>query len=176
MSQEYILYYSERCKFSNNFLTKIKTNPKIFNSMTKIEISKTRRPIPPYIKSVPSLLITSNGQTNLLVNKNLFDWCNANSQSSQGSGGGGGGGGIMDWDPMAMSGGSYSDTFSFIDNNNATEKNFSFLDTSTQQINCPQDDSQYAKGEDYNKKPINQDLEKLMEQRRQDVPSGPARI
>lgn len=175
MSNEYTLFYSDKCKYSIDFLNKIKSNKSIFNSMSKIEITKTNYKIPPYIKSVPSLIITSNGKSRLLVNKDLFQWLQSNTQQ-QYNNGIQQGGGIMDWDPMAMSGGSYSDSFSFIDSNNATVKNFSFLDSNVQTINCPQNDEEFSKGDDYSKKPINQDLEKLMEQRRLDVPSGPPRI
>ena len=176
MSEEYTLFFSNKCKYSIDFLNKIKSNKSIFNSMSKIEISQSKYPIPPYIKSVPSLIITSNGKSRLLVNKDLFQWLKSNTQQQSNNGMGLQQNGIMDWDPMAMSGGSYSDSFSFIDSNNATEKNFSFLNSNTQSINCPQNDEEFSKGDDFSKKPINQDLEKLMEQRRLDVPSGAPRI
>lgn len=179
MNESYILYFSEKCKFSMKFINQLKSNEELFKKCQKIEISKARGQIPPYVRSVPSLIVTANSKSSLLVNKDLFSWLNSKTVSKQSSNQQQGGNGqIMDWDPLAMSGCGYSDNFSFINApQEATMKNFSFLEGAQQTINCPQEgDNGGRSNEDYSKKQINQDFERLMEQRNADMPQPPARL
>ena len=104
--ESYTLYFSEKCKFSMKFINQLKTNQDLFKKCRKIEISQVRGQIPPYIKSVPSLIVTTNGQSSLLVNKDLFLWLNSKTASQNPSHQPQGGNGqILDWDVCAMGGG-----------------------------------------------------------------------
>lgn len=178
--ESYTLYFSQRCKFSMKFLEKLKSSPELFQKCKKIEISSARGQLPPYIKSVPSLVITVNGKSSLLVNKDLFNWLNSkmntnqnNQQQPQG-----GNGQILDWDVCAMGGGTYSDNFSFLDApQQATMKNFTYLENSPQSINCPQEGDK-PMNDDYSKTDLSKSYERLMEQRNNDanIPQGIARL
>ena len=181
--ESYTLYFSEKCKFSMKFINQLKTNQDLFKKCRKIEISQVRGQIPPYIKSVPSLIVTTNGQSSLLVNKDLFLWLNSKTASQNPSHQPQGGNGqILDWDVCAMGGGTYSDNFSFLDApQQATMKNFTYLDSAPQQLNCPQEGDNYKdverpRGDDYSKSQTNMDYERMIEQRNADMPQAPPRL
>ena len=69
-----LLYYSNRCKHSNDVLQLIQAH-NLHNHFNLLDIAKNQ--VPNYIKSVPSLLIPKgNGEADLLVGSNLFKWIN----------------------------------------------------------------------------------------------------
>lgn len=145
-----LLYYSNRCKHSNDILKIIQAN-NLINNFSLIDISQNQ--VPNYIKSVPSLLIPKgNGEADLLVGSNLFKWINnsfLNKQGSQQQNYIHESNGkkqinheelnkqaasnlaknekkdISDYEPGTMNG--FSDNFSFLSDNGPIDHNFSFL-------------------------------------------------
>ena len=59
---DYILFYSNKCLHSKEFLNLLHKDVQLNQKFTKINIDNPNIKIPPYIKSVPSAIITSNGQ------------------------------------------------------------------------------------------------------------------
>lgn len=70
------LIYSDRCK---NSLTLQKFS--IFNKLNKLNVNNVneRKNIPNYVKTVPTLVITKNGNISMLKNNDLLTWFKMNS-------------------------------------------------------------------------------------------------
>ena len=165
MSEEYILFYSDQCRHSTEFLQKLYKNQGLYKKIVKIEVRDKSIKIPNYIKSVPTMVTTINQKAELLVGNNLFEWLNSITSKNIANTS------VDDWDPKAMSGGSYSDTFSFIGNENATEKNFAYIATGNEKIECPQEGSSQSVSNSTNiKSGVEKDFEHLMQQRRLEIP------
>ncbi len=150
MSQnDYILFYSARCVHSKELLLILSHDPELDRKFIKVNVDNRGANIPKYIEKVPSAIIPHNGRASLFVGKSIFKWyqdvrggartSNSNpasrqpqqqqqqqqQQPSQNANSASGNGDILDYDPVGMSG--YSDSFSFIDNNNPLKKAFSFI-------------------------------------------------
>ncbi len=149
MSQnDYILFYSGRCVHSKELLVILSRDPELDRKFIKVNVDNRGANIPKYIEKVPSAIIPHNGRASLFVGKSIFKWYEdvrgggsnrprqqqpsqmqqqqQQQQTASNSGGGGAAtGDILDYDPLGMSG--YSDSFSFIDNNNPIKKAFSFI-------------------------------------------------
>ncbi len=141
MSQksQYILFYSNECKFSKEILLILSRDPELDKKFVKVNVMQRGANIPKYIEKVPSAIIPYQGKAQLFVGKNIFKWLDDHSRPMQQ----GQGrqpqqqqqqqpqmqmGGIQDYDPVGMSG--YSDSFSFIDNANPMKKAYEFINES----------------------------------------------
>ena len=132
--------------------------------------------LPPYVKAVPSAIITVNGQPQLLVGTAIFKWYaethkKAPEQQQQQNA-------LLDWDPMAMTG--YSDGFSYIDNSNDPQKkSFAFLGGNDGSIYTP-DEKSFGGNDDKKsggaKTELDLNYEKLMNNRNHEVPNAPTRL
>ena len=170
MQKQLILFYSDKCNFCNELIQIIYKNQDLYQSIIKVDILEKNINIPPYIKSVPTMLLNIDNKKSILTGNNLFEWIESqNKQSSENNM-------IEDWDPKVMSGSSYSDSFSYLDNNEATIKNFSFINSGFQEINCPKEDSDLSNNNSSNKPGVNKDYERLMQQRQLDEPKQINRI
>jgi len=163
MNDEYLLFYSKNCIYSTDFINKLFKNQNLYKKFVLINVNNKDIKIPQFIKSVPSILITENNQRNLLVGSQVFDWlkksCNVKSNKD-----------IENWDPITMSG--YSDSFSYLEESNAMEKNYSFLNSSIEKINTPDEGSNITKpGTNVPKSKTDLAYENLMAQRRQEIPN-----
>jgi len=119
---DYILFYSNKCLHSKELLNLLYKDPDLNQKFVKINIDNANVKIPPYIKSVPSCIINSNGnkQPQLLVGSAIFKWYKEQHAVVIEKKG------IEDWDPISMIG--FSDSFSYLDNNNTViKKSFAFL-------------------------------------------------
>mgnify|MGYP001477811134 CR=1 FL=1 len=169
MSEEYILFYSEQCRYSTEFLQKLYKNQEIYKKVIKVDVNDKGISIPKYVTAVPAMIIKVDNRPKLLVDNNLFDWLNniiktKNENCS-----------VIDWDPTTMAGGSYSDSFSYLDTGDATVKNFSYLNINNEQIECPVDDKSNNSNNNI-KTGFDKDYENLIQQRSLELPKGPPRI
>lgn len=123
-----VLFYSNKCEHSKEFLILLHKDNSLNEQTTKVNVDNSNIKIPPYIKSVPSLIITENNKPSLLVGSKIFEWYNKKHKQNIATNE------IMEWDPCAMAG--YSDGFSYLENKDAMKKSYSFIDDSDK-INTP---------------------------------------
>jgi len=71
-NSQYILFYSNRCKFSREFIEKLQ-NSHLSNRVRKIPVENLQT-IPPGITSVPTILLGPDKEP--LVGKSVFQWLN----------------------------------------------------------------------------------------------------
>lgn len=169
---DYILFYSNKCLHSKELLGLLIKDVELNQKFTKINIDNANIKIPPYVKSVPTAIITINGKPNLLVGSNIFKWYNTlhtkvvESQN------------IQDWDPHTMTG--YSDGFSYLSSSeDVMKKSFSFV-SDNNSIITP-DEKNYSNESDKGKKnqpktQLENDYESFMNQRKFDVPGAIPKI
>jgi len=172
MSQsDFVLFYSNKCLHSKEFLTLLMKDPELNKKFIKVNIDNKNIKIPPYVKSVPSAIITVNGNQSLMVGSQIFKWYNdshsKNIESQQ----------IQDWDPLSMSG--YSDGFSYIQNADAMKKSFSFLQDSNSIITP--DEKSFSNDEHSGKKSqektqLDNDYENFINQRNMEAPAPIGRL
>ena len=166
MSDDYVLFYSNKCLHSKELLGLLVKDVSLNQKFTKINVDNPNLKLPPYIKSVPTAIITINGRPNILVGSNIFKWYQethkkvVENQS------------ILDWDPHTMSG--YSDGFSYISTNDVMKKSFSFLNDNNTII-TPDEKNYSAQNDDKNqpKTELDMDFENIVNRRKSEVPSPP---
>ncbi len=203
---DYILFYSNKCMHSKEFLVLLQKDPSLDRKFMKVNVDTRGIRIPNYIKSVPSAIIPINGQPSLLVGVNIFKWYDeSHRQTVQQQE-------ILDFDPSGMQG--LSDTFSFIDTpqtgnttSNVLRKTFSFISDNFS-IQTPDSDNDMFKGNSTSnnnsgggfgsgssgmdwmggggggsdsrtsqkKTQLDNDYEARMNQRNMEIPRGPMRI
>ena len=172
---DYILFYSNKCLHCKELLTLLYKDVELNQKFTKINIDNPGIKIPPYVKAVPTAIITTNGQPNLLVGNGIFKWFNQRHTKTVESQS------IQDWDPQTMSG--FSDGFSYLENNNPViKRSFAFLgDNIAIQTPNPENytDSRSETGNtksDMKKKQFDNEYEQFMNQRKNEVPSSIPRL
>jgi hypothetical protein len=172
---DYILFYSNKCLHSKELLTLLYKDVELNQKFTKINIDNKGIKIPPYIKAVPSAIITTSGQPNLLVGNAIFKWFNQrHTQNIETQS-------ILDWDPQTMSG--FSDGFSYLENNNSIiKRSFAFVSDNIA-ISTPNPESYTdTRNEgnntksDMKKKQFDNEYEQFMNQRKNEVPSSIPRL
>tara|TARA_Y200000002_G_scaffold377887_1_gene384258 strand:- start:2428 stop:2943 length:516 start_codon:yes stop_codon:yes gene_type:complete len=157
-----VLFYSNKCIHSKEFLTLLHKDSSLNNQTTKVNVDNPNIKLPPYIKSVPSLIINENNKPNLLVGRKIFDWYNQQHKQNISKDS------IMDWDPCTMSG--YSDGFSYLESDDVMKKSYSFID-SNDKINTP-DESSFDSGKSSSgpeKTQLDNDYENFMASRSNEV-------
>jgi len=166
MSDDYVLFYSNKCLHSKELLSLLVKDVSLNQKFTKINVDNANIKLPAYIKSVPTAIITINGRPNILVGSNIFKWYQethkkvVESQS------------ILDWDPHTMSG--YSDGFSYISTNDVMKKSFAFLDDNNAIITP--DEKNYSTQDDSKNQPkteLDLDFENIVNRRKSEVPAAP---
>jgi hypothetical protein len=172
---DYILFYSNKCLHCKELLTLLYKDVELNQKFTKINIDNPGIKIPPYVKAVPTAIITTNLQPNLLVGNGIFKWFNQRHTKTVESQS------IQDWDPQTMSG--FSDGFSYLENNNPViKRSFAFLgDNIAIQTPNPENytDNRSETGNtksDMKKKQFDNEYEQFMNQRKNEVPSNIPRL
>ena len=165
-NSDYILFYSNKCLHSKELLNLLYKDVQLNQKFTKINIDNPNIKLPPYVKAVPTAIVTTNGKANLMVGSAIFKWYNqihAKTVEVQG---------IQDWDPHTMAG--YSDGFSYLsDNSDVMKKSFSFVNENNS-ITTP-DEKNYSNETDKRNQPktqLDNDYETFMNQRKFDVPAS----
>ena len=164
-----VLFYSNKCIHSKEFLTLLHKDTNLNNLTTKVNVDNPNIKLPPYIKSVPSLIINENNKPNLLVGKKIFDWYNQKHKQNISNES------IMEWDPMTMSG--YSDGFSYLESDDVMKKSYSFVNEN-EKINTP-DESNYDSSKSASnqvKSQLDNDYESFMAARSNEVAAPIQRI
>jgi len=162
MSNNLVLFYSNKCIHSKEFLNMLYKDNNLNNQTTKVNVDNPNIKLPPYIKSVPSLIINENNKPNLLVGSKIFDWYNQKHKQNISKET------IMDWDPCTMSG--YSDGFSYLENEDVMKKSYSFVNEN-EKIHTP-DESNFESnksGSGQVKTQLDNDYENFMSQRSNEV-------
>lgn len=157
-----VLFYSNKCIHSKEFLNMLYKDTNLNNMTTKVNVDNPNIKLPPYVKSVPSLIINENNKPNLLVGKKIFDWYNQKHKQNISNES------IMEWDPMTMSG--YSDGFSYLESDDVMKKSYSFVNDN-EKINTP-DESNYdsnKSGSGQVKSQLDNDYESFMAARSNEV-------
>lgn len=161
-SKNLVLFYSNKCVHSKEFLTLLHKDTNLNNQTTKVNVDNPNIKLPPYIKSVPSLIVNENNKPNLLVGSKIFDWYNKKHKQNISTDS------IMDWDPQTMSG--YSDGFSYLESEDVMKKSYSFI-SDNESINTP-DESNYDSNSSKSgqvKSQLDNDYESFMSSRSNDV-------
>ena len=169
MSKEtYILFHSNKCLHSKEFLQLLYKDVELNQKVTKVNIDNQNIKVPPYVKAVPTLIITENQKPSLLVGSKIFDWYKTIHKKSAEANS------IQDWDPSTMTG--YSDGFSYLENSDVMKKSFSFLEDEDK-IMTP-DEKNYGESSNNNepKSQLDNDYEKFMSNRSNDVPAPQQRM
>jgi hypothetical protein len=170
-NSDYILFYSNKCLHSKELLNLLYKDVQLNQKFTKVNIDNPNIKIPPYVKAVPTAIVTINEKPNLIVGTEIFKWYNKiHSKTIEEQG-------IQDWDPHTMTG--YSDGFSYLSSNSdAMKKSFSFI-SDNDNIITP-DEKNYSNEEDNKKNQpktqLDNDYESFMNQRKFDVPASIAKI
>lgn len=170
-NNDYILFYSNKCLHSKELLTLLLKDVQLNQKFTKINIDNQNVKIPPYIKSVPSAIITTNGKPSLMVGSQIFKWYNdLHSKIVEKQG-------IQDWDPHTMSG--YSDGFSYISEADVMKKSFSFINDNNSIITPDENNYNGDNNGNSKEKPktkLDSDYESFVNNRKLDIPSAPPRL
>jgi hypothetical protein len=169
-NSDYILFYSNKCLHSKEFLNLLYKDNELNQKFTKINIDNTNVKIPPYVKAVPTAIVTNNGEPSLLVGSNIFKWYNQRHTKIVETQG------ILDWDPHTMSG--YSDGFSYLENSNdVMKKSFAFI-KDDDNIITP-DEKNYSDGSKNSNQPkteLDSQYENFVNQRKYEVPASTPRL
>ena len=166
MSDDYVLFYSNKCLHSKELLSLLVKDVSLNQKFTKINVDNANIKLPNYIKSVPTAIITINGRPNILVGSNIFKWYQETHKKTVESQS------ILDWDPHTMSG--YSDGFSYISTNDVMKKSFAFL-SDNNSIITPDEKNYSAQDDDKNqpKTELDLDFENIVNRRKSEVPATP---
>ena len=155
-NNSFILFYSNYCKHSKDFLLGLKRkDPNLFNKFTKICVDNSK--VPDGIETVPTILVPTHSFP--LTDNNVFEWLDSINGNNNGNGNGNGNvntntnessssDGNLENDygisPYIRSemGNGFSDGFSFLNENVRLKHNFTFLNDNMQNekpitnINC----------------------------------------
>jgi len=192
-TQNFIIFYSKQCQYSNEFLTELYKNIDLYRKFHKIDVNNTRVRIPANIREVPSIIVPGpHGKQSVYVGDDVFNWLsqvtqtlrqqsNVQSnqknmqQSSQGNE-------PMSYDPQAMGGG-WSDGFVSLTDESPMAKSFEFIGNvqglvgttmGNGMINPPPDDGILDKEKMKNEAAARQ-MEDLIAQRDREVPQPTVR-
>jgi len=189
-----MLFYSNNCIHSREFINQLYKTPAIYSSFIKIDVQNTKVNIPKCVKAVPTIIIKSvNTSPQVFTGDEVFKWYNQLMSrlqksdpskgpapaSNLGNGTAKSLGGISDYDPCTMSG--FSDGFAYLEDktvqSNPIEHQFEFLGRSMHPVeNMAQMQTQVGgKKSDEDKNGLAGDYERLMAQRSMDIPQPPER-
>jgi len=193
---KYILFYSNNCIHSREFLNQLYKNQPFFEAFIKVDVEKSKVNIPKCVTAVPTIIIRSpNMKPQVFTGDEVFHWYNklmsrldnASSKSKasgvpsvMGSGTNSSIGGVLDYDPCAMSG--FSDGFAFLDDKvsktNPLEHQFEFLSGGHGNMignNMSLEPTSQIKDKSQDKSELEARMEQLMAQRSNDIPQTPNR-
>ena len=166
--ENYILFHSSKCLHSKEFLQLLYKDVELNQKFTKVNVDNPNVKIPPYIKAVPTMIITENGKPSLLVGSKIFEWYKQLRKKTEKSAS------IQDWDPSTMTG--YSDGFSYLENPDVMKKSFSFLNDEDKIITPDEKNYGQESNKDQPKTQLDNDYEKFMSSRSNDIPAPPQRL
>ena len=195
---KYMLFYSNNCIHSREFINQLYKNQPVYNAFIKIDVQNTKVNIPKCVKAVPTIIIKSvNASPQVFTGDEVFKWYNqllsrlqqasaAPTQQGPSSNLGNGTakslGSILDYDPCTMSG--FSDNFAYVEDktiqSNPIEHQFEFVGrsmapASMQMSGQGQGGPQVGKSKDEDKNALAGAYEQMMAQRAMDVPQPPER-
>jgi hypothetical protein len=121
--QDYIIFCSDQCHHCEEFLTELyKKNIELYKKFLKVDVGKNNIRIPPYVQSVPTIVVPIKGKKTVLTDDQAFEWLyNINGKSLDSNSAGQ----IMDYDPIGMSG--FSDGFASFNDNEPSPMDKSFV-------------------------------------------------
>jgi hypothetical protein len=193
---KYILFYSNNCIHSREFLNQLYKNQPLFEAFIKVDVEKSKVNIPKCVTAVPTIIIRAPSmKAQVYTGDEVFNWYNkllsrldnassknnpSTASSSMGSGTSSSIGGVLDYDPCAMSG--FSDGFAYLDDKtskmNPLEHQFEFLSGGgggNLMGNMSLDPTSQLKDKGQDKSELDARMEQLMAQRARDAPQQPNR-
>jgi hypothetical protein len=192
MNNKYILFYSNFCSNSKEFITEL-YKTKYYELFMKVCVDKKDIKIPKQITAVPTIIVPNYPRP--LTGGEAFFWLegmgriNIQNESSNKvvqqvqkkkvEGEFSNQTGSDSITPFSYEMKGYSDAYTYLDNNNALDRNFSFLNGSGNQnmgsgnIPTPKEMGEFDKKQKDSE--VSQAYERLMEERNRDF-KGPARI
>jgi len=121
----HICFYSNRCEWSKAFIEEISKTP--YHALFRficVDPSPNRPQLPGWLKQIPTLVIS--GEPEPRTNSDVANWLYEQKMKDEGSKGGNGGAGVgLEPEPyldMEM-GGSFGDSYSFIDADSSAQGN-----------------------------------------------------
>jgi hypothetical protein len=133
---QYILYYSNYCINCKEFMNIMCKTP-IYNKFTKINVSEGIVNIPPFIKSVPTIIVPNSNKP--LVGEDVFKWLEEKSEQRMNSVDQS----ILPYHPDEMDG-VLGDNYSYLDikdTEQPMEHNFVYIKKGDQKIETPPEES-----------------------------------
>lgn len=133
---QYVLYYSNFCINCKDFMNILCKAP-IYNKFTKINVSEGTVNIPPFIKSVPTILVPNSSKP--LVGEEVFKWLEEISEQRMN----GKDQSIIPYHPDEMDG-VLGDNYSYLDvkdTDQPMEHNFVYIKKAEQKIETPPEES-----------------------------------
>lgn len=171
--QNYLLFYSKQCKDCSDFLTDLYKNVELFKKFIRVDVCDARIKIPAYVQAVPTIIVPENGKNNMYGPEDAFRWLdkssinnmnkNASDAISQSNTIG-----IAEYDPFAMSG--FSDGFSYLNNPEALDKNYSFIGDKNSEMIQPPPDDDVLDDNKLRKNAASRAIEELKAQRDREIP------
>ena len=133
---QYILYYSNYCINCKEFMNILCKTP-IYNKFTKVNVSEGVLNIPPFVKSVPTIIVPNSSQP--LVGEDVFKWLEEKSEQRMNSVEQS----ILPYHPDEMDG-VLGDNYSYLDikdTEQPMEHNFVYIKKGDQKIETPPEES-----------------------------------
>lgn len=170
---KYLLFYSDQCNDSKQFLSELYKNIDLYRTFIKINIDTQRIKIPNYITHVPAIIVPNQktGKKDIYQGDGPFQWLDSLSKRSGSSGGSAVSnqpGGVADFDPAGMSG--FSDSYTFLDDTDPRDKQFTFLGKQNDTLITPPDDGLLNDSDKKGKEGMDRALEELQRARDASVP------
>ena len=158
-----VLYFSNNCQYCKEIMGIIQKSD-FRNSIKTFCVDRQRAP--PFITSVPSLVLDSQ---NLLVGENVFNWFEQQNKKKS-----------ANMEPAAWHhnemGNNFSDNYSFLESTNESSNishNFSFLENSNQIINPPNESTNQSSSKSDE---LTRRMEAMQQARDGDIPGAVTRI
>jgi glutaredoxin-related protein len=133
---QYILYYSNYCINCKEFMNMLCKTP-VYNKFTKINVSEGVVNIPPFVKSVPTIIVPNSSKP--LVGEDVFKWLEEKSEQRMNSVDQS----ILPYHPDEMDG-VLGDNYSYLDikdTDQPMEHNFVYIKKGDQKIETPPEES-----------------------------------
>ncbi len=165
--ESYMLYFSNKCLHSKELLNLLSKDASLNEKILKVNVDLRNVQIPPYVKSVPTMVMVVNQSAQMMVGTQIFQWYESMHKKAVSSQQ------ILDWDPWTMSG--YSDGFSYLQDSGIDKKSFSGIDENFR-IHAPEEGSFVSDKKENVKTELDKSYESYMSQRKLEVPSAQPRI
>ena len=175
MAQQNILFYSDQCTHSKNFINKLSQAPNgLYDTFLRINVYTQRHKVPPIIRSVPTIIVQNCNRP--LVGAECLAWlekmCKLSDPKTNNE--------PESYQPMEM-GSNFSGSFSYMSDTGdgslfipGSKGTFFHLGEDSNMINAPTESNKGRKADNEIKN--NRAFENFQKQRDVDMPRAPIRM